>query len=105
MKNLMAVFSDYGWDIATNKGGTDEMIRAYFLSWMGPVNESDDKYTLDTYLSPLMESIMHVQNIIFLPRSNYTDNDGIKQAILNYGAVYTSLYTTYYKYQYYNRTS
>ena len=105
MKNLMAVFSDYGWDIVTNKGGNDEMIRAYFLSWMGPVNESDDKYTLDTYLSPLMESIMHVQNIIFLPRSNYTDNDGIKQAILNYGAVYTSLYTTYSKYQYYDGTS
>ena len=102
MKNLMATFSDYGWNKAyTNSGGTTEMSRAYFLSWMGPVNESDDKYVINTYLSPLMESIMHVQNIIFLPRSNYTDNDAIKQAILNYGAVYTSLYSMGTKYQYY----
>ncbi|MBR0057847.1 MAG: hypothetical protein IJP99_00730 [Methanobrevibacter sp.] len=105
MKNLMAKFSDYGWNFATNIGGTAEMIMAYFLSWMGPVNESDDKYIINTYLSPLMESIMHVQNIIFLPRSNYTDNDGIKQAILNYGAVFTSFYTTYSKYQYYTGTN
>ena len=102
MKNLMATFSDYGWNKAyTNSGGTTEMSRAYFLSWMGPVNESDDKYVINTYLSPLMESIMHVQNIIFLPRSNYTDNDAIKQAILNYGAVYTSLYSMRTEYQYY----
>ena len=102
MKNLMATFSDYGWNKAyTNSGGITEMSRAYFLSWMGPVNESDDKYVINTYLSPLMESIMHVQNIIFLPRSNYTDNDAIKQAILNYGAVYTSLYSMGTKYQYY----
>ena len=102
MKNLMATFSDYGWNKAyTNSGGITEMSRAYFLSWMGPVNESDDKYVINTYLSPLMESIMHVQNIIFLPRSNYTDNDAIKQAILNYGAVYTSLYSMGTEYQYY----
>ena len=102
MKNLMATFSDYGWNKAyTNSGGTTEMSRAYFLSWMGPVNESDDKYVINTFLSPLMESIMHVQNILFLPRSNYTDNDAIKQAILNYGAVYTSLYSMGTKYQYY----
>ena len=102
MKNLMATFSDYGWNKAyTNSGGTTEMSRAYFLSWMGPVNESDDKYVINTFLSPLMESIMHVQNILFLPRSNYTDNDAIKQAILNYGAVYTSLYSRGTKYQYY----
>ena len=104
MKNLMATFSDYGWTHPTNNGGTDDMIIGYFSSWMGPVNESDDEYIIDTYLSPLMESIMHVQNVIYLPRSSYTDNDAIKQAILNYGAVCTSLYSTHSKYQYYKGT-
>ncbi|MBR6025088.1 MAG: hypothetical protein IK044_09085, partial [Methanobrevibacter sp.] len=102
MKNLMALFSDYGWDVSTNTGGNDNMIFGYYTSWMGPVNESDDRYIIDTYLSPLMESIMHVQNIIFLPRSSYTDNDAIKQAILNYGGVYTTLYATGARDQYYS---
>lgn len=105
MKNLMAKYSDYGWDYSTNTGGTDAMVLGYFSSWMGPVNESDDKYIIDTYLSPLMESLMHVQNIVFLPRHNYTDNDAIKQAILNYGGVYTTLYATGAKNQYYSGTS
>ena len=104
MKNLMATFSDYGWTHPTNNGGTDDMIIGYFSSWMGPVNESDDEYIINTYLSPLMESIMHVQNVIYLPRSSYTDNDAIKQAILNYGAVCTSLYSTHSTYQYYKGT-
>jgi C1A family cysteine protease len=104
MKNLMAIYSDYGWNYATNNGGTDAMVLGYFSGWIGPVNESDDRYIVNTYLSPLMESLMHVQNIIFLPRSNYTDNDGIKRAILDYGAVYTTLYATGAKNQYYSGT-
>ena len=105
MKNLMALYSDYGWNYSTNKGGTNSMVLGYFSSWMGPVNDSDDRYIINTYLSPLMKSLMHVQNIIFLSRSNYTDNDAIKQAILNYGAVYTTLYATGVKNQYYSGTS
>ena len=104
MKNLIAFYSDYGWDVSTNNGGTDAMVLGYLSSWMGPVNESDDKYIVNTFLSPLMESLMHVQNIVYLPRSNYTDNDAIKQAILNYGAVYTTLYATGAKNQYYSGT-
>jgi len=92
MKNLMAYFSDYGRNLMTNKGGYNNMVPSYFASWMGPVNESDDKYIIDSLLSPLMDSVMHVQNIVYLPRLSYTDNDAIKYAILNYGGVFTGIY-------------
>ena len=102
MKNLMAMYSDYGWEMNTNDGGKTMMPIGYLTSWLGPVNESDDKYYENTLLSPMIDSIMHVQNIIYLPRSNYLDNNRIKQAILDYGAVVTSIYATGQKYQYYS---
>lgn len=98
----MAVYSDYGWNMPTNNGGYNDMVLGYFSSWMGPINDSDDKYVLNTVLSPLMESIMHVQNIAYLPRLSYTDNDGIKNAILNYGVVFTGIY---YNNAYYRNTN
>lgn len=91
MKNLMATYSDYGWDMPTNKGGYDKMSYAYLVSWLGPVNESDDEYRVNTVLSPVMDSIFHIQNILFLNRKNYTDNDAIKKAIMEYGAVSSSI--------------
>ena len=91
MKNLMALYSDYGWNYETNKGGVTFMGVGYFTSWMGPVNESDDEYSPSSFLSPLMDSLLHIQNIVFLLRTNATDNDNIKKAILNYGGVATSI--------------
>ena len=107
MKNLMALFSDYGRNMMTNNGGYINMVPSYFASWMGPVNESDDKYSINTLLSPLMDSVMHVQNIVYLPRLSYTDNDAIKHAILNYGGVFTGIYYSgsYMKYNSYYCTS
>lgn len=92
MKNVIALFSDYGWDIETNNGGYDYMPWAYLTSWLGPVFESDDYFDDKSVLSPLLESVSHIQNILFLKRDNFTDNDDIKTAILKYGAVGTSLY-------------
>ncbi len=99
MKNLMALYSDYGWKINTNDGGNDWMSWGYLTSWLGPINESDDKTDDLSLISPVFNSIAHIQNILFLSRDNYTDNDAIKQAILNYGAVGTSMamYGTYLK--------
>ncbi|WP_407416446.1 C1 family peptidase, partial [Methanobrevibacter sp.] len=105
MKNIMAMYSDYGWKMMTNEGGKTMMPIGYLTSWLGPINESDDKYYEDTLLSPIIDSIMHVQNIMFLPRANYTDNNRIKQAILDYGAVVTTIYATGQKYQYYTGTA
>lgn len=97
MKNLIALYSDYGWKMDTNEGGYDSMPFGYFASWLGPVNESSDVFDDKSVLSPVLSSILHIQNILFLKRDNYTDNDAIKTAILKYGAVGTSIYfDTYY---------
>ena len=92
MKNLMALFSDYGWYMFPNNGGYDKMGYGYLVGWLGPINESDDEYHIGTVLSPVLDSMFHVQNVLFLNRDSYTDNDEIKRAILEYGAVSTSIY-------------
>ena len=91
VKNLMALYSDYGWNLETNKGGKDDMGVAYLISWLGPVFESDDPYSPSSILSPVLNSILHIQNVLFIKRDNFTDNDGIKMAILQYGAVATAI--------------
>ncbi|WP_458402588.1 Ig-like domain repeat protein [Methanobrevibacter sp.] len=91
MKNLAALYSDYGWEIDTNDGGYDAMPWGYLASWLGPVYETDDLTDDKSTLSPVLDSVVHVQDILFLTRNNFTDNDGIKKAILKYGAVGTSM--------------
>lgn len=97
MKNLMMMFSDYGWKMETNTGGYDKMGYGYLVSWLGPINESEDEYTIGTVISPVLNSIFHIQNVLFLNRNGATDNDAIKRAILDYGAVSTSIcwYSSY----------
>lgn len=92
MKNLIALYSDYGWKMETNEGGYDAMPFGYFASWLGPVSEMSDVFDDKSVLSPVLDSILHIQNILFLKRNNYTDNDAIKTAIMKYGAVGTSIY-------------
>ena len=97
MKNLMALYSDYGWKIDSNQGGYTNMPYGYLTSWLGPVNDTLDLYEDHSTLSPVLDSLLHVQNILFLKRNNATDNDAIKTAILKYGAVGTSMfYDSYY---------
>ena len=91
MKNLMSLYSTYGWSMEANKGGYDDMGIGYLTSWLGPVNESDDVYSYSSEFSPVLNSIIHVQNILFLTRTSYTDNDAIKTAIMKYGGVSTSV--------------
>lgn len=91
MKNLIARYSDYGWTMDTNDGGYDNMPYGYLVSWLGPVLESDDPFDDYSTLSPIFNSVMHVQNIKFLKRDNFLDNDEIKKAIMTYGAVGTSM--------------
>ena len=99
MKNLIAYYSDYGWKVNTNEGGLDEMGLGYLTSWLGPVLEEDDEFDDKNVLSPLLNSIMHVQDVIFLKRNNALDNDELKKAILNYGGIATGIYyeSTYLK--------
>ena len=92
MKNIMSLFSDYGWNMPTNDGGYDDMGVGYLTAWLGPVNENEDKYYDKSTISPLLNGLFHIQNILFLSRSDYTDNDAIKRAIMNYGAVSSCIY-------------
>ncbi|WP_405306934.1 C1 family peptidase [Methanobrevibacter sp.] len=92
MKNLASIYSHYGWSMETNEGGYDNMGFSYLTSWLGPVLDASDEYNGFTVLSPMLDGIMHVQNILFLKRSSYNDNDEIKRAIRDYGGVYTPIY-------------
>ncbi len=92
MKNIMSLYSDYGWSMDTNTGGYDDMGVGYLTGWFGPVKESDDAYYEKSTLSPLLNSLTHIQNVLFLTRTDYTDNDAIKRAIMDYGAVATCVY-------------
>ena len=91
MKNLASLYSPYGWNWATNSGGNDRLALGYLASWLGPVYEKDDRYVVGSILSPVLSSIMHIQNVLYLNRNNFTDNDMIKRAIMEYGAAYAAL--------------
>ena len=92
MKNVMALYSDYGWQLTTNKGGYDDMGVGYLVSWLGAIQEDLETFSDWSVLSPVLNSTIHVQNIIYLTRSDYTDNDAIKEALIKYGAVATGVY-------------
>ena len=76
------------------------MAMAYLTRWSGPVNESDDPYNASSTTSPTNLNVQkHVQNAYVIPdRSNSTDNNNIKSALMSYGAIFTSMYMsdTYY---------
>jgi len=70
------------------EGGNFLMATAYLARWSGPVKETDMPYP---YAAPGVPIKKHVQRVWFLPnRTSYTDNDMIKTAVQNYGAVYMS---------------
>ena len=64
----------------------------YLVSWLGPANDSDDRYKVGTVLSPVLDSLLHIQNVLFFKRDNFTDNDEIKKAVMNYGGVASPIY-------------
>lgn len=92
MKNLASLYSPYGWNMQTNEGGFSDMGIGYLTSWVGPILESDDPYFNKGVLSPVLDSIMHVQNIVYIKRSYLNDVDSIKKAIVDYGAVFSGIY-------------
>ena len=92
MKNVMAYYSDYGWVLKTNVGGYDDMGVGYLVSWLGALEEDFETFSDYTVLSPVLNSNIHVQNVIYLTRTNYTDNDAVKDALIRYGAVATGIF-------------
>jgi len=83
-----------GFDIGPNSGGNRTMSAAYLARWSGPAAESDDPYVPSSTSSPSnLSPKAHVQDIIYIPdRTDSLDNGDIKQALINFGAVYTCYY-------------
>ena len=93
LKNILKRFSVNGYaNLLPNDGGYDLEPVGYFVSGLGPVLESMDEYDTESVLSPEYTTQFQVQNVYFIPhRQNYTDNDLIKEAIMKYGGVFTSI--------------
>ena len=58
--------------------------------WDDPIRESDDPWP--TAGNAAISAVKHVQNVAFIPpRTGSLDNDGLKQAIMSGGALYTEM--------------
>ena len=84
----------HGFDYGHSEGGNAFMSTAYLARWSGPVAEIDDPYNPASGVSPPgLPPMKHVQEVKFLPdRTGSLDNTIIKQAVITYGAVYTSMF-------------
>lgn len=84
----------HGFDPACCEGGNRVMATATMARWSGPVSETVDPYNTGSCTSPSgLSPAKHIQEVIFLPnRTGSLDNDAIKQAVMTYGAVYTTYY-------------
>ncbi len=84
----------HGFDVGHCEGGNAFMSIAYLSRWSGPVAETEDRYNAYSNWSPTgLPSRKHIQEVLFIPdRTSPTDSDSIKQAIMTYGAVYTTMY-------------
>jgi C1A family cysteine protease len=73
-------------------GGNSLMASADLARWAGPVSTTEDAYG-DSSTPTGLTAEKHVQDVLYLPsRSGPLDNDVIKQSLMSYGAVYTTLY-------------
>ncbi len=92
-----ALSNAFGW--GKGSGGNSTMAIAGLTRWQDPVNEADNPYPTSNFtLSNITynknaQVQKHVQEVIRLPKkSSPTDNALIKQAIMEYGAAYASLW-------------
>jgi len=97
-----------GFDFGVNGGGNRDMATAYMARWGGPVLETDDPYPNPPTSANIVTlgskpANRHVQEVLYIPaRTNSVDNDNLKSAVTQYGAVDTSMY---YADAYYNSTT
>ncbi len=81
----------FDWDIY--KGGNRDIATAYLARWEGPIDEKDDPYSVAITTSPDdLERMFDIDEVLYLPNvSNSLDRIDIKEAIMNYGGVYTTI--------------
>ncbi len=94
MKNTLSSSYAEGFDRRASDGGNHLMSTAYLVRWSGPIPELEDPYNAGSTSSPKnLQPVKHVQEVIFVPdRTSATGNDAIKQAVMKYGAIYTTMY-------------
>jgi C1A family cysteine protease len=87
----------HGFDLLTCQGGNSVMAAAYLTRWSGVIPESSDPYSQggasgSSMTVPNAADVKHVQNVLFIPgRSGPSDNTNIKRALMERGAVYSSI--------------
>ena len=85
----------HGFEFGFNDGGNDYFALAYLMRWGGAVAETNDVFATSPSRwtsSPALRPALHVQNVVWVPgRSDVTDNSTLKKAIMEYGAVATSM--------------
>ena len=88
------LINNHGFDWTPNEGGNQNMSSAYLTRWSGPMDEQADPYTGQVHPSPSnIFPIKHVQEIRLLPtRLNANDNDSIKYALINHGAIFAYMW-------------
>lgn len=97
MKDAMYKNGAYGTEWV--KGGNHIMAFAYLLRGSGPVNESQDPYDSSS-ITPHegLPISKYITGFRYIPlKLNYLDNDQIKYAIMEYGALYTSVDSGHFK--------
>jgi len=82
----------HGFDPKFHEGGNSLMSSAYLLRWSGPVEEKDDPYANPGGSPSGLPVRKHIQGVQIIPeRAGPTDNNNIKQAVMDHGAFYTSM--------------
>ena len=83
----------HGFDYTYDQGGNATMSMAYLTRWGGPINETDDPYPNPVGSPGGLTVRKHVQQVRLIPvKASATDNDGIKQALMDYGGLYVNYY-------------
>lgn len=96
-ENHMVNRAGFVWGF--DDGGNDDMATAYLTRWEGPVAEESDPY-LSKVNSTNQIPIRNVQRTIMIPaKTDYLDHDHIKQYLLEFGTLSSSMYysSVYYK--------
>ncbi len=85
----------HGFDMPHDCGGNDTMAAAYLARWSGPVSEEDDPFNPSSGSSPSAPLALQkkIQNVTWMPGREAAQNpEWLKKAIMEGGAVYTSMY-------------
>ena len=85
----------HGYELDVSDGGNNDIAAAYLLRWGGAIAETNDNYETSASAlstSPNLNPAIHVQNVVWVPaRAGTSDNNTLKAAIMEYGAVATSI--------------